>query len=170
MAKTYFPRSPFLDQSGLISREWLQWLQNPQFLTLTVNNGVPGTALSPTGVTAGIYGSASRIVSFSVNSAGQLVGATDAPIAITSTQVSGLGSMAAQSASAVAITGGTVAASSGLGSNGMPPQGSYASGAPAPASGAGALAGAFDTAAHRDAVITLLNNIQAALIANGILT
>ena len=32
-----FPTSPFLEQAtGRPSREWIQWLQNPQFVTNTV--------------------------------------------------------------------------------------------------------------------------------------
>jgi hypothetical protein len=40
-------------------------------------------------------------------------------------------------------------------------------GAAAPAGGAGATAGAYDTAAHRDALITLVNNMRALLISLG---
>lgn len=32
----YFPKSPFLDGTGRPSREWIQWLQNPNFLTVTI--------------------------------------------------------------------------------------------------------------------------------------
>jgi hypothetical protein len=45
-----------------------------------------------------------------------------------------------------------------------------ASGGAAPAGGVGAAAGGWDTAAHRDAAITLINNMRTALIANGIMT
>lgn len=45
-----------------------------------------------------------------------------------------------------------------------------ASGGAAPAGGVGATAGAYDTAPHRDALITLVNNMRIALIANGIMT
>lgn len=41
-------------------------------------------------------------------------------------------------------------------------------GAAAPAGGTGATAGAYDTAAHRDALITLVNNMRAALINLGL--
>lgn len=46
----------------------------------------------------------------------------------------------------------------------------YVSGGAAPAGGTGATAGAYDTAANRDAAITLLNNIRTALIAHGIMS
>jgi hypothetical protein len=45
-----------------------------------------------------------------------------------------------------------------------------ASGGAAPAGGTGATAGAYDTAAHRDSLITLVNNIRTALVNNGIMS
>lgn len=42
-----FPRSPFLDETGRPSREWVQWLLNPQVITLTVGGSGSG-ALSVT--------------------------------------------------------------------------------------------------------------------------
>jgi hypothetical protein len=45
-----------------------------------------------------------------------------------------------------------------------------ASGGAAPAGGIGTAAGAWSTAADRDAAIALLNNMRAALIANGLMT
>ena len=39
----------------------------------------------------------------------------------------------------------------------------------APAGGTGATAGAYDSAAHRDSLINLVNQMRAALIANGII-
>ena len=46
-----YPQSPFLDaQTGRPSREWLLWLQNPNYAGVNVNNIVPviygGTGLS----------------------------------------------------------------------------------------------------------------------------
>jgi len=55
-----------------------------------------------------------------------------------------------------------------FGCNAATPQTSYVVGAAAPAGGTGATAGAYDTAAHRDSLITLVNNIRTALINNGI--
>lgn len=57
-----------------------------------------------------------------------------------------------------------------FGANGAVPQTPVASGGAAPAGGVGTAAGGWDTAAHRDAAITLLNNIQAALVACGLMT
>ncbi len=33
-----FPQGPVLDANGYISLEWQQWLQNPDFVTLTLEN------------------------------------------------------------------------------------------------------------------------------------
>ena len=54
--------------------------------------------------------------------------------------------------------------------NALPPQAKFASGGAAPAGGVGTAAGGWDTAAHRDAAITLLNNIRTALVNNGIMS
>ena len=61
--------------------------------------------------------------------------------------------------------GGNVLISGPVGFNGAAAQSPYASGGAAPAGGVGTAAGGWDTAAHRDAAITLLNNIRAALVA-----
>lgn len=38
MANIRFPTSPFIEQStGRPSREWIQWLQNPQVVSQTVD-------------------------------------------------------------------------------------------------------------------------------------
>jgi hypothetical protein len=55
-----------------------------------------------------------------------------------------------------------------FGCNAATAQAAYIVGAAAPAGGAGATAGAYDTAAHRDAMIALVNNMRTALINNGI--
>jgi hypothetical protein len=74
-----------------------------------------------------------------------------------------------------AITGnstvtGSLAVSTGFGANGATPQTAYASGGAAPAGGTGATAGAYDTSAHRDALITLVNNMRTALVNAGIMS
>ena len=66
--------------------------------------------------------------------------------------------------------GGNVLISGPVGFNGAAAQSPYASGGAAPAGGVGTAAGGWDTAAHRDAAITLLNNIRAALVADGIMS
>ena len=77
---------------------------NPQWVTLAINPGDIG----PSGVTPGSYGSASNTITFTVNSGGLLTAAAAIPIAISNTQVSGLGTMSTQNASSVAITGGNI--------------------------------------------------------------
>lgn len=67
-------------------------------------------------------------------------------------------------------TAGSAAISGAFGCNSATAQTAYASGGAAPAGGVGTAAGGWDTAAHRDAAITLLNNIRSALVANGIMT
>ncbi len=68
------------------------------------------------------------------------------------------------------LTTTTITAGTGFGCNGQTAQTAYVSGGAAPAGGTGATAGAYDTAAHRDALITLVNNMRAALVANGIMS
>jgi len=63
---------------------------------------------------------------------------------------------------------GDVQVAHGFGCNTKTAQAAYIVGAAAPAGGTGATAGAYDTANNRNAMITLLNNIRLALLANGI--
>ena len=73
-------------------------------------NGSAATTinLANTAVTAGSYGSVSNTLTATVNAQGQLTALAATPIAIANTQVSGLGTMSTQNATAVAITGGTI--------------------------------------------------------------
>jgi len=73
-------------------------------------NGSTATTinLANTAVTAGAYGSASSTLTATVDAQGRLTALAATPIAIANTQVSGLGTMSTQNATAVAITGGTI--------------------------------------------------------------
>lgn len=64
--------------------------------------------LASTGATAGTYGNAARNMTMAVNAQGQITSIFDQPIAITNTQVSGLGTMSTQNANSITITGGTI--------------------------------------------------------------
>ena len=65
-------------------------------------------SITNTAVTAGSYGSASSVPTYTVNAQGQLTAASNTSILIANTQVTGLGTMSTQNASSVAITGGTI--------------------------------------------------------------
>lgn len=65
-------------------------------------------SITNTGVTAASYGSASKTLTATVNAQGQLTALADTDIAISNTQVSGLGTMSTQNASNVSITGGSI--------------------------------------------------------------
>jgi hypothetical protein len=85
---------------------------------LTIDAGLSGTSyngstavtisISDTGVTAGSFGGASKTLSATVNSRGQLTALSESNIAIANTQVSGLGTMSTQNANNVAVTGGSI--------------------------------------------------------------
>ena len=64
-------------------------------------------SITPVG-TAGTYGSASAVPVFVTNASGQITSVTNTSIAITNAQVSGLGTMSTQNANSVAITGGSI--------------------------------------------------------------
>jgi len=85
---------------------------------LTIGTGLSGTsytgaspvtiAISNTAVTAGSYGNASTVATFTVNAQGQLTAAANTTISIVNTQVSGLGTMSTQNSNNVTITGGSI--------------------------------------------------------------
>ena len=79
--------------------------------TYTAGTGLTLTgsvfSITPVG-TAGTYGSASSVPVFVTNASGQVTSVTNTSIAISNAQVSGLGTMSTQNASAVTITGGTI--------------------------------------------------------------
>ena len=65
-------------------------------------------SLAVSGVSASTYGSASQVPVFAVDTYGRITSVTNTAISISSSAVSGLGTMATQNASSVAITGGTI--------------------------------------------------------------
>jgi hypothetical protein len=65
-------------------------------------------SLANTAVSAGSYGSASAVPTFTVDAQGRLTAASNTNIAIANTAVSGLGTMSTQNANSVSITGGSV--------------------------------------------------------------
>jgi len=165
--------------------EWLIWLVQGH-VTNTTGTGVnithgltvePTTfALSTTGVTAGSYGSTSKTFLVTVNASGQITALSAVDIAITNTQVSGLGTMATQDANNVSIGGGAIANLSSLQAagtfacNNQAAQASYASGGAVAGTGStNASPYGYTTAAQADGIVTLLNNIRTALVNNGIM-
>jgi len=65
-------------------------------------------SLANTAVSAGSYGSASAVPTFTVDAQGRLTAASNTSIAIANTAVSGLGTMSTQNANSVSISGGSV--------------------------------------------------------------
>ncbi len=185
------PTGPFLGPDGKPSLEWLIWLIQGH-VTNTTGTGVGishSTTVEPTsfsinstGVTAGTYGDAAHTPVINVNASGQITSLTSDSIAIANTQVSGLGTMSTENSNAVAITGGTItgAAVSALsslqangpfGCNSATAQTAYVSGGAVSATGATNTSPyGYTTAAQANGIVTLLNNIRAALVANGIMS
>ena len=97
---------------GTLGVTALNWSSFSVSATYTAGTGLTLTgysfSITNTGVTAATYGSASVVPVIAVNAQGQITSATNTTIAITNTQVSGLGTMSIQNANAVAITGGTI--------------------------------------------------------------
>ena len=130
MAANYlrYPQSPFLDPvTGRPAREWLIWLQNPNVSTLTVGTGLVNsinggtTGLTPAAASSGAVTLGGTLATASGGTGantltGYVKGTGTAPLTASATipvsDVAGLGTMATQNASSVAITGGSVAGTS----------------------------------------------------------
>lgn len=100
--------------AGVLTATWASQAAN---LVLASPNGSSGTPsfraivnddLPASGVVAATYGTASAVPVFTVNAKGLVTNVTNTPIAISNTQVSGLGTMSTQNATSVAITGGAI--------------------------------------------------------------
>jgi hypothetical protein len=100
--------------AGVLTAAWASQSAN---LVLASPNGSSGTPsfralanddLPASGVVAATYGTASAVPVFTVNAKGLVTNVTNTAIAISNTQVSGLGTMSTQNANSVAITGGAI--------------------------------------------------------------
>lgn len=97
---------------GTLGITALNWFSLSISLTYTAGTGLTLTgtqfSITNTTVTAGAYGGASKTLSATVNAQGQLTALSETAIAISNTQVSGLGTMSTQNANNVAVTGGSI--------------------------------------------------------------
>ena len=98
--------------AGTINVTAMPWVQFSGSATYYAGTGLSLSSntfsITNTGVTALTYGSASAVPVIAVNAQGQITSATTTTIAITNSQVSGLGTMSTQNANSVAITGGSI--------------------------------------------------------------
>lgn len=101
-----------IQPGGTLGTTAVTWSNFSVAATYTAGTGLTLTdyvfSITNTGVTAAAYGSASKTLTATVNAQGQLTVLAATDIAISNTQVSGLGTMSTQAASNVAITGGAI--------------------------------------------------------------
>ena len=101
-----------VNAGGTLGTDPITWVQFSGAGTYTAGTGLTLSgnefSITDTGVTADSYGSASAVATFTVNGQGQLTAAGETTIDITLSQVSDAGTMAAQYANAVDITGGSI--------------------------------------------------------------
>jgi len=104
----YCPVQP----GGTLGTTNVTWSNFSVAATYTAGTGLTLSSyqfsITSTAVSAGSYGSASSVPTYTVNAQGQLTAASNTSILIANTQVTGLGTMSTQNASSVAITGGTI--------------------------------------------------------------
>lgn len=101
-----------IDAGGTLGSTAVTFSQFSGSGTYTAGTGLTLTgtqfSITNTTVTAGSYGAASKTLTATVNAQGQLTALAQTDIAISNTQVSGLGTMSTQNANSVAITGGSI--------------------------------------------------------------
>lgn len=101
-----------IDAGGTLGSTAVTFSQFSGAGTYTAGTGLTLTgtqfSITNTAVTAGSYGSTSKTLTLTVNAQGQLTAVAASDIAISNTQVSGLGTMSTQNANSVAITGGSI--------------------------------------------------------------
>lgn len=101
-----------IDAGGTLGVTDVTWSQFAGVGTYTAGTGLTLTgtqfSITNTAVTPASYGAADKTLTATVNAQGQLTALADTAIAITNSQVSGLGTMSTQDANNVAITGGTI--------------------------------------------------------------
>lgn len=114
LAGTVWAGSSWVDTNqtgGTLGTTPITFVQFSNNATYTAGTGLTLAgyqfSITPVG-TAGTYGSASQVPVIVTNASGQVSSVTNTSIAITNTQVSGLGTMSTQNANAVAITGGSI--------------------------------------------------------------
>ena len=99
-------------QTGTINVTAMPWVQFSGSATYFAGTGLSLSSntfsITNTGVSATTYGSASAVPVIAVNAQGQITSATTTTIAISNSQVSGLGTMSTQNANSVTITGGSI--------------------------------------------------------------
>ena len=101
-----------VNQGGTLGTTPITWAQFSGAGTYTAGTGLTLSgnefSITNTAVTAGAYGSASKTLEATVNAQGQLTALSAVDIDITLSQVSDAGTMAAQDANNVNITGGSI--------------------------------------------------------------
>jgi hypothetical protein len=107
--ETYTCNTPGVITFGTSNITFTQ-ISSAQIYSAGTGLALDGTtfSLANTAVTAGTYGDAGNVSTITVNAQGQLTNAVNTAIVIPSSSVTGLGTMALQNATTVAITGGSI--------------------------------------------------------------